>query len=239
MRPRPSRSFVVASPESSIVHADEASAWDDLHATFEMKRINHRGSLQQRWRLHEPGRKLYLPVATRGGWSASPYRRASSRPVLPAKWRGAKTCAATPPEPNSMPVAAWHWAIAVTCVGGILAAASPEGGSSSNRLIGDPPEDAVASAMRRELDPRLLRRFKVSLTFHWTRTKLARSAGSSPVSIITALTRSGARISAPALTKRIEHTARRNLLVRTRDQIDGSSSVGSSPAPLREQIDEW
>ena len=25
----------------SIVHADEARAWDDLHATFEMKRINH------------------------------------------------------------------------------------------------------------------------------------------------------------------------------------------------------
>ena len=31
----------------------------------------------------------------------------------------------------------------------------------------------------------------MSLTFHWTRTKLARSAGSSPLSIITALTRSG------------------------------------------------
>jgi hypothetical protein len=26
----------------SIVHADEARAWDDLHASFEMKRINHR-----------------------------------------------------------------------------------------------------------------------------------------------------------------------------------------------------
>ena len=25
----------------SIVHADEARAWDDLHATFEMERINH------------------------------------------------------------------------------------------------------------------------------------------------------------------------------------------------------
>ena len=25
----------------SIVHADEARAWDDLHATFEMKRIDH------------------------------------------------------------------------------------------------------------------------------------------------------------------------------------------------------
>jgi hypothetical protein len=39
---------------------------------------------------------------------------------------------------------------AVTCVGGILAAASPEGGSSSSRLIGDPPEDAVAGAIRRK-----------------------------------------------------------------------------------------
>jgi ISXO2-like transposase domain len=26
----------------STIHADEARAWDDLHATFEMKRINHR-----------------------------------------------------------------------------------------------------------------------------------------------------------------------------------------------------
>jgi hypothetical protein len=26
----------------SIVHADETRAWDDLHASFEMKRINHR-----------------------------------------------------------------------------------------------------------------------------------------------------------------------------------------------------
>jgi ISXO2-like transposase domain len=26
----------------SIVHADEARVWDDLHASFEMKRINHR-----------------------------------------------------------------------------------------------------------------------------------------------------------------------------------------------------
>jgi hypothetical protein len=39
---------------------------------------------------------------------------------------------------------------AVTCVGGILTAASREGGRSSNRLIGDPPEDAVAGAIRRE-----------------------------------------------------------------------------------------
>ena len=26
----------------SIVHADEAAAWDDLHAWYEMRRINHR-----------------------------------------------------------------------------------------------------------------------------------------------------------------------------------------------------
>jgi len=32
----------------------------------------------------------------------------------------------------------------------ILAAASPEGGTSSGRLIGDPPEDAVADAVRRD-----------------------------------------------------------------------------------------
>jgi hypothetical protein len=31
-------------------------------------------------------------------------------------------------------------------VGGILAAASPGGGTSSSRLVGDSPEDAVASA---------------------------------------------------------------------------------------------
>lgn len=30
---------------------------------------------------------------------------------MPAKWRGAKTCAATPREPNSVHVAAWPWAI--------------------------------------------------------------------------------------------------------------------------------
>ena len=62
-----------------------------------------------------------------------------------------------------------------------------------------------------------------------TMTKLARSAGSSPVSIITlpCKTRSGARIGAPARTKRIEHTAARtNLLVRTKDQIDDDPLSG-------------
>ena len=34
-----------ASPRAPIVNADEAASWDDLHARFEMKRINHRGSL--------------------------------------------------------------------------------------------------------------------------------------------------------------------------------------------------
>jgi hypothetical protein len=67
-------------------------------------------------------------------------------------------CFITPPAPHSR----WqvvpgserdpHFSdgLAVTCAGGILAAPSPEGGSSSNRLIGDPPEDAVAGAIRRE-----------------------------------------------------------------------------------------
>ena len=27
--------------KGSIVHADEAASWDDLHARYEMKRINH------------------------------------------------------------------------------------------------------------------------------------------------------------------------------------------------------
>src|SRR5271166_2042508 len=39
---------------------------------------------------------------------------------------------------------------AITSLGGILAAASPDGGAASGRLIGDPPEDAVAGALRRD-----------------------------------------------------------------------------------------
>ena len=68
--------------------------------------------------------------------------------------------------------------------------------------------------------PRLLRRSgRVLWTFHWTRTKLARSAGSSPVSIITASDEVWCADRRTRPTKRIEHTAATNLLVRTGDQI--------------------
>jgi len=75
-----------------------------------------------------------------------------------------------------------------------------------------------------------LSRFNVSLTFHWTRAKLARSDGSSLLSIITALTRSGARIGPPPDGAHRAHgaTAPR---VRTGEQIGGFSSPEASLAP--------
>jgi len=33
----------------STVHADEARAWEELHAIFEMKRINHREAYTKAW----------------------------------------------------------------------------------------------------------------------------------------------------------------------------------------------
>ena len=86
----------------SIVHADEARAWDDLHASFEMKRINHREAYSKDGACTNQVESYMVSITISPGLiSAS----------VPAKWRGAKTCAATPREPNSVHVAAWPWTI--------------------------------------------------------------------------------------------------------------------------------
>ena len=46
---------------SAIVHADEASHWDRLHARFLTKRINHEWAYSRRRRVHEPSRELLFP----------------------------------------------------------------------------------------------------------------------------------------------------------------------------------
>jgi hypothetical protein len=94
----------------STVHADEARAWDDLHASFEMKRINHREAHSK----VAPARTSRK--ATSRGCDARRLVSITVSPGLisasmPTKWRGTKTCATTPPEANSVPVAAWLWAI--------------------------------------------------------------------------------------------------------------------------------
>ena len=68
----------------------------------------------------------------------------------PANWRGAKTCAAPAPERDLMHVAASPSAIRLHVVGRILAAALPQRRTSSSRLIGNPPENAVAGAVGSE-----------------------------------------------------------------------------------------
>ena len=135
----------------SIVHADEARAWDDLHASFEMKRINHRDAYSKDGACTNQAESYISSIATRRRLgSASPYRRASSRPVC--RRNGVARRHAPRRHRNPIPCmwrCAWHWAIpAVTCVGGILAAASPEGGSSSK-----PPDRRSARGRRGRRHP--------------------------------------------------------------------------------------
>ena len=91
----------------STIHAAEARAWDDLHASFEMKRINHREAYSKDAAGTNQA-ESYIDVRRLVSITISPDLISAS---MLAKWRGTKTCAATPPEPNSMHVAAWPWTI--------------------------------------------------------------------------------------------------------------------------------
>ena len=48
--------------KGTIVNADESANWNELHARFEMKRINHEEAYTV-WRLHELGGRVLLPDA--------------------------------------------------------------------------------------------------------------------------------------------------------------------------------
>jgi len=59
--------------KGTVVNADESAAWNDLHARFEMKRINHEEAYSLR--LHQLGRGIFQPHASRGDRLPPPYRR--------------------------------------------------------------------------------------------------------------------------------------------------------------------
>ncbi len=67
--------------KGTVLNADEAPSWNDLHGRFEMKRINHQEAYSLRRCLHELGGKLFQPLAPRGSRSPSPYRRCLSPPL--------------------------------------------------------------------------------------------------------------------------------------------------------------
>ena len=155
-------------------------------------------------------------------------------------WRE-QTCVATPAEPNSMHVAAWPWAVRRHLRGRDIGS-----GIAAGRKFVKPPdrrsahEDAMATAPSDASSPRLLRRFKVS---PMTSPLDAGEAGAIG-QVQPGVDRHGPdevwcadRRTRPTEAHRAHGAT--NLLVRTRNQIDGSSSAGSSPAPLREQIGEW
>ncbi len=128
-------------------------AWDDLHATFEMKLIDPSGSLyskdgactNQAWKAISPGdladaRRLVSTTTSPGLISASmlgemawreDMRRSASRNPIPCMW---------PLGPGRPPSPAWA---------GYWQRHRRREESSSSRLIGDPPEDAVTCAIRR------------------------------------------------------------------------------------------
>ncbi len=224
-RPRPSRSFVVASPEGKHCPCRRGESFGTIFMRpFEMKRINHGEAYSKDGACTNQAESYISRLRRAGDWSqhhhiAGPHLGQYAE----AKWRGAKTCAATPPELQ------FH-----AC--GRLALGHPPSPAWAGywqrhrlgaRKFVKPPDRRSARARRGRRHPtraswcpRLLRRFTVSLTFHWTRTKLARSAGSSPVSIITALTRELVRGSAHPPDEAHRAHGATNLLVRTRDQID-------------------
>ncbi len=60
--------------KGTILNADEASSWDELHKRYEVKRINHEEAYSAGRRLHELGRRIFQPYAPRGDRPPSPYR---------------------------------------------------------------------------------------------------------------------------------------------------------------------
>jgi hypothetical protein len=52
------------------------------------------------------------------------------------------------PKPNQSMWPFNDWSSAITSLGSILAALLPKEGTASSRVIGDPPEDAMARAVR-------------------------------------------------------------------------------------------
>ena len=74
-------SSAAASRQGPIVIADEAGSWNELHARFAMKRINHQEAYSPRRRLHELGRRVLQPHASRRDRPPPPYRRGLPAPL--------------------------------------------------------------------------------------------------------------------------------------------------------------
>ena len=84
-KPRPCHSCARTSRKGTILNADEAGSWDELHKRYEVKRINHEEAYSARRRLHELGRGIFQPYAPRRDRPPSPYRW---RLLAPLRARG-------------------------------------------------------------------------------------------------------------------------------------------------------
>ena len=60
--------------KGTILNADEAGSWEELHKRFEVRRDQSRRSVQPRRRLHELGGGIFQPYAPRRNRPPSPYR---------------------------------------------------------------------------------------------------------------------------------------------------------------------
>ena len=60
--------------KGTIMNADEAGSWEELHKRYEVKRINHQEAYSAGRRLHELGGGIFQPYAPRRDRPPSPYR---------------------------------------------------------------------------------------------------------------------------------------------------------------------
>ena len=80
-KPLPSLSSARALPRGRSFTLTKSANWNDLHARYEMKRINHQEAYSARRRLHELGRIILLAAAPRGSRSPPPCSRSLFAPL--------------------------------------------------------------------------------------------------------------------------------------------------------------
>ena len=80
--------------KGTVLNADEAGSWNELHERYEMKRINHEEAYQPGRRLHEWGRGIFQPYAPRRDRPPSSYRWRSICSATRKRLHGVKITAA-------------------------------------------------------------------------------------------------------------------------------------------------
>jgi len=119
--------------QRSIVHADEARAWDDLHATFEMKRIDHGQAYSANGACTNQAESYFIRWAGGGVNIIISRARIVDQYAGEMAWR--EDMRRKPPVRSLTHVAALFSASTVTSLGWILAASSAKGGVTSSRVI--------------------------------------------------------------------------------------------------------